>query len=172
MNITTNFVRETLSNCMESIVPDAGLAVLRAEDKKPLTKRLLAKLPGGEAEWSIRHVAGMTNLENRAYGRTSGGQGISLLLAYAEKSVTIDAAWVEEKNAGYFAARKARNEERKASAASLELCSGLAGALSAVQAAREALRAAEAQLDTFVDYGKPFSADQYTWKGLVKGEEK
>jgi len=167
--MSTASVRQILLSRMESELPDAILAILRQEDGKPLTKRLLAKLPGGEAEWRIRAVAGMTYLETMAYIRSSGNEGVSLLMAYAEKSVKIDASWVEEHNPAYYAGRRKRNAERRASSESDALCTSMALALDAVQKAHEALRAAEAQLEAFTGYDKPFSADGRMWQALASG---
>ena len=170
--ITPEMVRETLHARMESDMPEAVLEVLKTEDGKQLTKRLLAKLAGGEAEWRLRFEAGMAHLETWTYCRSQGKTGICLLLAYATKSVTIDAAWVEEHNAGYFAARRLRNAERKTTLQSPLSCGLLAEKLNRVARAREELAKAEVELSELTGYGKAFGPDQYTWEALVKGEEK
>ena len=163
---TADDVRAKLLAERESDEPDAVLAVLKAHDGKQLTKRLLSKLPGGNVRWLIRQVAGMTNLEDRDYLRSQGNRGIHLLVAYQITSVVIDAAWVEEHNAGYFAARRERNRMREAAAASPEACQHFADTLAAFARAKETLDAARADLDRLTGYGSPFSPDQYDWQRL------
>ena len=170
--ITTETVRETLKARMESEVPEAVLEVLKAENGKLLTKRLLAKLPGGEAEWRIRAEAGMAHLETWTYCRSGGKTGICLLLDYCMKNVIIHAAWVEEHNAAYFAARRVRNTEREAALRNQLACGLLAEKLNRVAKAREELAKAEVELHELTGYGKAFGPDQYTWEALVKGEDK
>jgi len=170
-SFTADDVRAKLLAERESDEPDAVLAVLKAHDGKQLTKRLLAKLPGGEARWLIRQVAGMTSLEDRDYLHSSGNRGIHLLVAYQLTSVVIDAAWVEEHNAGYFAARRERNRLREAAAASPEACQHFADTLTAFARSKEALDAARADLDRLTGYGSPFSPDQYGWQQLCGAYE-
>jgi len=172
LTFTADAVRAKLLAARESDEPDAVLAVLKAHDGKQLTKRLLAKLPGGEARWLIRQVAGMTSLEDRDYLHSQGNRGTRLLVAYQLTSVVVDAAWVEEKNAAYFAARRERNRLREAAAASPEACQHFAGTLAAYARAKEALDAAKADLDRLTGYGSPFSPDQYDWQRLCGAYEK
>jgi len=168
---TTNDVRAKLSAEMESDEPDAVLSVLKAHDGKQLTKRLLAKLPGGEARWLIHQVAGMTKLTERDYLRSEGRRGTSLLLAYRVSSVTVDSAWVEDANAAYFAARRERNRLRSVCAAEAALCQQMADALTAYAAAKAALDEAKRGLYLLTEYGEPFSPDQYDWQRLCGAYE-
>jgi hypothetical protein len=168
---TADDVRARLLAERESDEPDAVLAVLKAHDGKPLTKRLLAKLPGGDARWLIRQVAGMTVLEDRDYLHSQGKRGIHLLMAYQLTGVTIDAAWVEEHNAGYFAARRERNAKRAACAADAALCQRMADTLNAYARAKAALDAAKQALDGLTEYGEPFSPDQYGWQRLCGADD-
>lgn len=111
--ITAADIQAKLEQEWESDRPDVVLDVLRRHEGKQLTKRLLAKLPGGEAEWFIRHVAGMTCLEDRAYTfNREGNAGISLLMAYRTTNVEIDTKFIVEYNTGYFSARVARMWEK------------------------------------------------------------
>ena len=164
--ITASDVQATLQAHRESEEPEVVLAVLRAEDGKPLTKRLLPKLPGGEERWLIRQVAGMTCLEDRDYLHSQGKEGFHFLLAYQLKNVKIDAAWVEEHNAAYFGARRARNERRDAAARDPALCAGMADAMNAYAAAKVALTDAKARLDEFTDLDAEFAPDRYDWERL------
>src|ERR1700674_1424383 len=109
---TLQTVRDFVLSQRESDEPDAILAILATQDGKQLTKRILAKLPGGEERWRLSQFATMTHLETRDYSRSGGNAGIHLLIAYEIKNVTINAAWVEEHNPAYFAGRRARNEAR------------------------------------------------------------
>ena len=169
---TIDDVRAKLATERESDEPDAVLAVLKAHDGKQLTKRLLAKLPGGEARWLIRQVASMTCLDDRDYLHSQGSKGIHLLVAYQLTRVVIDASWVEEHNAGYFGARRERNRLREAAAASPEACQHFADTLTAYARAKESLDAAKADLDRLTDHGSPFSPDQYDWQRLCGAYEK
>lgn len=168
---TTETVVALLRAHRESDEPDAVLAVLKEHDGKPLTKRLLSKLPGGEARWLIRQVAGMTSLEDRDYLHSQGNRGVHLLMAYQLTSVRIEAAWVEEHNAGYFAARRSRNSMRDAAAKDTQLCAGMAEALNAYAAAKAQLDRAKENLDGLTEHGASFSPDQYEWERLCGARE-
>ena len=89
--VTTETIRALTASRVEGDMPDEVLEVFRRENGKPFTKRILAKLPGGEAVWCIRQIATMTNLETKEYSRTAGHKGVSLLVAYEIKNVAIDA---------------------------------------------------------------------------------
>lgn len=169
--MTADSVRTLLQGHLESEEPDAVLAVLKAHDGKPLTKRLLAKLPGGEERWVIHQVAGMTSLEDRDYRRSQGNRGIHLLMAYQLTSVRIDAAWVEQNNAAYFAGRRARNALRAAAMARPQVCAGMAEALNDYATAKARLDAAKAALDDLTEHGATFSPDQYDWERLCGARE-
>ena len=171
MTHTIKTVRDFVLSHRESDEPDEVLAVLRANDGKPLTKRLLAKLPGGEARWSISQFATMTHLETHDYRRSGGNTGIHLLMAYEVKNVTIDTGWVEERNPGYFAGRRARNALRDAAADDPGLLQAMADTLNSYEAAKAKLDEAAKQLDAFTGYGQPFSADSYDWERLCGARE-
>ncbi len=116
---TAESVRAHLEAQLEDdALPDAVLEVFRREAGKPFTKRILAKLPGGEAAW-------MTNLVTESYIRSRGDEGHSFLVAYALKNIAIDPAFLEESNARHYSARIARNARRREAMASLELCGKL-----------------------------------------------
>jgi len=150
-------------------VPTAVRKVLERDEGKLLTKRILDKLPGGESQWRIRHMAGMTHLESIDHVRTNGAVGYSFLLAYAEKGVKVDVAFLLDRNKSYFGAANARNEQR--ARVSLGLARQMADALNAVSEARARLTTAEAAMDNLTKHGGPFHADWYFWEGLVKDKE-
>jgi hypothetical protein len=155
----------------ESDEPDTVLEILKEHDGKPLTKRLLAKLPGGADRWLIRQIANMTSLEDRAYLHSQGNRGIHLLVAYQTTSVRIDAAWVEEHNAGYFKGRRERNALRETSGKNLPLCLDMAKALTAFAQAKSLLDEAKRQLEVLTEHGAAFSPDQYDWQRLCGAYE-
>jgi hypothetical protein len=146
MNVTPEKIRTIIESHIESDLPDTTLEVLKREDGKQLTKRLLAKLPGGEEVWRIAHVATMTHLETWEYCRSQGSRGISLLIAYETKNVRIDASWIEQHNIAYFSARKERNEKRAKALESTEALVMAAQLVNAIRVAREQLAAAEETL--------------------------
>ena len=169
---TVESVSAELKRNRESEEPDAILAILKAHDGKQLTKRLLAKLPGGEDRWLIRQIASMTSLEDRDYLHSQGNRGIHLLVAYQLTNVRIDAAWVEEHNAAYFVGRRERNASRLALLnSSPALRQSMADALNGYAAAKAQLDAAKRQLDGLTGYGKPFAADEFTWERLCGARE-
>ena len=170
-HFTAATVRDFLLAHKESEEPEAVLAVLNAHDGKPLTKRLLAKLPGGEERWLIRQVANMTSLEDRDYLRSQGNAGFHFLMAYQLTNVRVDATWVEEHNAAYFGARRKRNEWRDAAQTSEGHCRAMASALAGYAAAKAQLDAAKAALDDLTEHGSPFSPDQYDWERLCGARE-
>lgn len=154
---------------MESNAPDAILAVLKEHEGKQLTKRILPKLPGGEAEWLIRQNARMTHLENRSCQRSQGSApgGISFLMAYSEKNVMIDVKFVLEYNKCYFAAREERNAKRMQVLKSPVLSTQMAEVMNEVLAARKALAKAEGRMAELTKYGEPFSPDDYVFQKLA-----
>jgi hypothetical protein len=180
---TIQTVRAFLLSQRESDEPDEVLAILKAHDGKPFTKRILAKLPGGtkpisgmpiegQDRWTISQFATMTHLETRDYRQTGGNTGIHLLMAYATTSVTINAAWVEENNPGYFKGRRERNAQRDnltngfTRSTTLEL---MADRLNAYEDAKMKLDEAKKQLDALTE--TLFAADSYDWECLCGARE-
>ena len=171
MTHTIATVRAFLQTQRESDEPDEVLAILKQHDGKQLTKRLLAKLPGGEERWKLSQFATVTRLETRDYGRIDGNAGIHLLIAYQTTNVTIDAAWIEEHNPAYFKGRRERNASRDAAAGNPDLLSCMANRLNAYAEAKSELDEAKLHLDAATSYGQPFSADQYDWERLCEVRE-
>jgi hypothetical protein len=164
---TVKSVRAFAESQRESDEPDAILEILKAHDGKPLTKRLLAKLPGGEERWFLHHTAGMmTHLEEREYLRSEGSRGMHLLLARETKNVTVSATWIEEQNPAYFAGRRERNASRdKISNIHVSAIAQLmADRLNEYEEAKAKLDEAKANLDKLTD--GPFAADRYDWEKL------
>ncbi len=174
---TAAIVRELVLSRLESEEPDAILAIFRADNGKPFTKRILAKLLGGEARWRIEQIANMTHVAEReatlpqealveealrAVGRRPReAMRMSLLVAHRVTGITIDADALVTLNPSYFAGRIERNAKRRAAAADVALCTALAVALNRYVAARAECDAAEATIKGLTGYGEPFSPDQY-----------
>ena len=168
MTHTIATVRAFLQTQRESDEPDEVLAILKQHDGKQLTKRLLAKLPGGEERWKLSQFATKTHtthLESRDYGR--------MLIAYQTTNVTIDAAWIEEHNPAYFKGRRERNalRDKHLNIGGGSVAQLMADRLNAYEDAKEKLDAAKADLDSLIEYGKPFSPDQYDWERLCGARE-
>jgi hypothetical protein len=164
--ITVQEVASTLESEIESSEPDAIFEVLKKHDGKQFTKRILAHLPGGADRWSIRVIAGMTQLVDRTYMQKEGGAGFSFLISYATVNVMIDCAKILKQNACYFEARVERNAKRQAALKDLVTLNKMAIALNAMLEARAALASAEAQLQSLTSYGEVFSPDSFTWRTM------
>ena len=167
-------VRATLESRIESDEPDEVLAILKKDDGKQLTKRILEKLPSvgfgaslvsaSGQRWRLSQHAGMIHLETWDYARSGGSTGIHLLMAYAEKSVTIDAAWVEEHNPAYFKGRRERNASRRAAL-------GDHAALRSMALALNKYETAKAILETALCTQGGFAPDSYEWERLCGARE-
>lgn len=166
MTHTIQTIRAFVESQRESDEPDAVLAILKALDGKPLTKRILDKLPGGEERWRLSQFAAMTHLETRDYGRSGGHQGIHLLMAHKTTCVMIDAAWVEDQNPAYFKGRRERNDLRNKVLSSPALLESMAYVLNRYADAKAKLDEAKETLDALTGYGLPFSPDSYDWERL------
>jgi hypothetical protein len=165
-------IRALVESHIESDLPDVVLEVLRAEDGKQLTKRILTKLPGGEETWRITHVATMTHLETWEYCRSQGARGIHLLIAYETKHVQINAAWIEGRNPAYFEGRRERNQKRRVALANLPALEAVAGMVNAIREARAKLAEVEGALEEFTEYGALFSPEGREISELTKiGDE-
>jgi hypothetical protein len=171
--ITAEDVRSLVASHWEDDTPDKILAVFQANEGKRWSKRILAKLPGGEAEWSIRQVAGMTNIVDRDYYRYEGRQGYSFLVHYDsdEGREYISAQRLQDRNTCYFSARRERNALRLEAKNAAVLCARVAITLNAVASARRALAAAEKAFDELTGYGEPFSPDRHALLALISDEE-
>jgi len=164
--ITADQVRALLEERMESSEPDAILEVLRKHAGKPLTVRILDKLPGGQERWRIRREFGMANLETRDYRQTHGRGGMSILLAHSDTNVLIDPAYIERHNTSYFEARVERNAKRLATKTDPAACERMAERLNRLLEARAALAQAEAALAELTGFDQPFSPDSTQWDRL------
>lgn len=161
MKHTCNTVADLVQERWESEIPDTVLDALKPLDGKPVTKRLLAKLPGGETEWILERAYGMTHLKNRAYVKTQGNNGISLLLDWKTDAFPLDVREVEKRNPAYFSARKERNHARMEVRHNRELLSKMATILNRIEQAQKEIADAKAEFEELVAYGKPFAQDRH-----------
>jgi hypothetical protein len=160
---TAEEIRAHVAASLESDLPDRVLEVIRQEEGKILTKHILAKLPGGEKEWRITHVATMTHLETWSYTRSQGNHGYHFLVAYATVNVTIDPNFFVKHNVCYFDARKERNRKRIEAMNDAKACAAMARAIDRVRAARAELTAAEEDLEADM-----FSPDAYDFRKMAE----
>lgn len=164
---TRQTVHDILQSHWESDLPDRTLQALRAFDGKPITTRLLAKLPtlANGATWRLIRHYGWTSLETSTYGQPQGYRdktSMSLVLVRTEASVPLDTAWVERENTAYFAARRERNHARMEAMNTKTTLDACAAAMSGCSAALTALQTAMAQLETLTEVGTNLNPDRYT----------
>jgi hypothetical protein len=160
---THQTVRDILQANWESDLPDKVLDALRPLDGKPVTKRLLDKLPGGKEEWILERAYGMTQLKNRAYVDHSGSGkgGVSLLLDHREDAFPLDVARMVEKNPAYFSARVERNHARMEAMNTKPLLDAMANVMNRIEQAAAELIAAKEAFEVLTEYGKPFRPDNF-----------
>jgi hypothetical protein len=146
-------IQEIIESRIESNEPqDTILAYLKENDGKKLTVRdakKLSELTGQEIHIDKRFD--MTHIEWGTYQQRRVTGGSSLLVAYSEKNVVIDANWIEEKNPAYFSAKDERNEKRQEMLAQPEKMAELQIKIGEYKAAKEAM---EDLLDEFPDIYK------------------
>lgn len=165
MTHTYNTVAELLQERWESDFPDKVIEALRPLNGKPVTKRLLAKLPGGAENWRFTHVAGMTYLENRAYWMSQeeqwGKGAIRLLLDWRTDAFPLDVNAVIERNPTHFKGRYERNHARMEAKHDRKILERMAAVMNKAERARQTLADAKAEFEEIAGYGKPFNPDYY-----------
>jgi hypothetical protein len=169
---TVDTLAALLATRQESDLPDQLLDALRPLQGKAITTRLLDQLPGGKAEWTLSREYGWTHLVSRVYYRTSGREGLRIMLARTEASVPLDLAWVETENGAYFGARRQRNADRLAARQDVDLLNSLAAALNQVASLQGQLAEAQAVLDALTEHGTVLDGDRYEIHALVNGGAK
>ncbi len=162
-------IRALVESQIESDEPDRILEVFRKNEGKALTVRLLPQLPGGSERWQIARSAGMTQLVERTYYRTSGNEGYCFYLSYDTTHVVISAKELTERNSCHFAARIERNNKRRASLADNGAIQALAFHVDQARAARKALEYAEKMIECRTGHGETFSPDSYEIAKLYQG---
>lgn len=160
---TFNSVANLIQDNWESEVPDAVLEALRPFNGKPVTKRLLDKLPGGKDAWLLERAYGMTHIKNKIYAYSHGSEkgGISLLLDWREDAFALDVNKVEERNPAYFSGRRERNHKRMEARNNRELLQKMADVMNEAERAQRALANAKEHFKALAGYGEPFSPVQY-----------
>jgi len=172
--VTPEQIRSLVETGIEPAEPQTAiLGYLRAHDGKKLTKRDLPGLAkvANDPGIMIRTVAGMTNIETSDYRRSDGGRGVSLLIAYALGAVTIDAAWVEERNACYFSARERRNEAR-AKVLADPSTPNTSNAFAELAEAINTLNRARATIEALTEYGAPLYEIRHEVAKLYKDDKR
>lgn len=176
MSHTVETLTALITARQESDLPDQILAALAPLAGKAITTRLLDKLPGGRDTWRLVREYGWTHLINESYWRTRNGHtaadGVRIMLARSEASVPLDLAFVEAENPAYFAGRRERNADRASALQSPDRLAAVAQAMNAVDAAREALTAAEATLAQLTGWGTVFNPDSHAIEAALVGSGK
>lgn len=159
-------VKDVIAAGTEPLEPQTAiLAFLRANEGKRVDKRFFEKLNAAVPGHNIRlhQIASMSHIEWDGYGGRGGPwagprpelpAGGSLLIAYQLKNLTVDVAFVEKHNPGYFGAAVARNEKRAAMLANDAACRELEATIRQFIEARDKLRAA-------FEYDGPFYEARY-----------
>lgn len=131
------------------------LNYLRSINGKRINKRHideLRRLTGDDRIYLSKRY-GMANIEWGGYGLSGGNKGGSLLIAYSEKNIEVDADWIKEKNPAYFDASVQRNERRQAVLKRPDLIEELAANIDIFQQAK-------ANIEQLLD--GPFEPDRYS----------
>jgi len=157
---------QLIEDRIESLEPQTTiLNYLRAINGKRINKRHideLRRLTGDDSiRLSKRH--GMANIEWGGYSLSRGNKGGSLLIAYSEKNIEVDADWIKEKNPAYFDASVQRNERRKAVLKRPDLIEELAANIDIFQQAK-------ANIEQLLD--GPFEPDRYSIQCAFNLEDK
>lgn len=158
---TRQSVHDLIQSRWESDEPDKVLEALRPFDGKPITTRLLDKMPGGRERWRLRREYGMTHLETLTYLRSGGDAGTSLLFNWTEASVPLEWAQLEERNAAYFKGRRERNHARMEAMNTRETLDDIAEAMNDAEQAIEQLQLAQERIEELTDYGTPLNPERY-----------
>lgn len=163
---THQTVHDLIQRQYESDLPDRVLHALRPLDGKPITTRLLAKMPElpGGAYWRLIRHYGWTSLETSTYSTPAGyssGTSLSLILARSEASVPLDTAFVEEHNTAYYSGRRERNHARMEAMNTKATLDACADVMNKAQSAIAALRTVAAHLEALTEYGTTLNPDRY-----------
>jgi len=163
-------IKDILTSRMEdTTVADAIRAYFERHAGKRITERDVQKMMAQEAgapDLRMRKAYGMTHLEWGGYSQTGGNQGHSLLIAYAEKNVVMDPAFLLEHNTSHYSGRDERNAARQAALTNSGLLDALEAAIARQHAAYDALMAVETEVKALMEQ---VGVDGYIIDGLMKG---
>jgi hypothetical protein len=153
---------------MESDFPDEVLAALQAMHGKPITTRMIGKLPDVPGGWKLRRQYGMTHLDSGPYtdGLMSHPQSIHLLLCHTEASVALDISKIEGLNTSYFKGRRERNAQRQLVLGDEHTLTEAARAMEEVSQAIAALQQTIDYLETFTGWGNALHPEDYSIEQL------
>lgn len=170
---TRNTIAALIQERWESDLPDRVIEALRPYDGKPITTRLLDKLPGGREQWRMYRQYGWTEIETIDYVRTQGRQGTRLILARSEASVPLNLQIVEDDNPAYFAGRRERNHARMEARNDGAKLDRLAATLNRIESLRAELDAATKDLSEQTEHGTVFNPERYALERLcgLRGED-
>jgi hypothetical protein len=164
MAITIEDVERAIESSMEDTErADRILEALRKHNGKLLSQPIIDKVKSetGEERAYIRRQYGMCSIVFGGYCIPSDPDpGLSLLLAYTEKNVRIDADDIFRRNACYFEARRERNEARRAALRDH-------AALSKMATAIECINVGAGTYNSLVAYGNPLCESSTELKKLI-----
>jgi len=160
---TASSIASLISNEVEPDNAEHVLAALTPYHGKPISTRLLDRLPGGRVEWTLRKQYGWTEIVNRADRQTRGDSrdAIRIILARSEASVPLDVPWVERENARYFAGRRERNRLRAVALADNPMLTRMAFTMNEIEDLHVKLAFAKKTFAALVDDGTPLHPDRY-----------
>ena len=147
--ITAEQVRAFVAAQFEDTEPhETIMGLIRAEEGKKITKRFLAKLPGGADGWYLNIDKFSARLESRSYLHTHGREGVSYSLVGSvwgkpKDAIVFSATLFEKENPSYFKGRWERNAERLKIMNDLNACARIAQRLNRLASAHEELGASE-----------------------------
>lgn len=160
---TRDSVSELIFSRWECDLADRVLEAIRPFEGKPITTRMLAKLPAlpdGDS-WRLRRQYGMTHLETLTYATGTGRHRFSILLAHSEAAVPLDLAYVLEHNPADYRGRFERNHARMEARNDRALLEAVAGAMNDAERAIVALERAQDRLRTLTEVGSPAGPERY-----------
>ena len=168
---TSEEIRAEIESRIESDEPDLILAVVKKLNGKPVSIRILDKLPGGRERWWLRKEYGMTHIEENRYVSPAKERSYnySYLVGHSEGGLIWDVTDFEARNPGYYAGRNERNEARTKALNDPNLLERFAEACNDVTRRKAMLEEAVAAFNSFLAYGLPLSPDNYYFQKDILG---
>lgn len=171
MKITIETVVAMLNARIESEEPEQILEVFKKEAGKPLSKRILAKLPGGEDRWILGERYGSKELYDRAHLRSGGNEGFCYTLSPGFRHTTglkVDPVALEERNPTYFSGRRNRNAKIRAMVNDRQALALLAQRMQHAVDAREVYTEALSRVQVLIGYDTNADPIRYDVQKLVE----
>ncbi len=167
-------LKELIESRIEPLQPQGYIRDHFTErNGKPFTLRDITKLneahPG--FDFRLKKNFGMTSIEWGKYSQTGGRDGGSVTIAYSEKNVVADLAYLLEHNARYFSALNARNERRQKILADPELMARFERLVADYLAVKALMTQRREKLDELLeDFDGPFEPDRLSIIDKLLGE--